>query len=351
MDLADVERLTESDAPTVSYGSHRKGGFGCGYIGYQHLKLTGMTDKTKDSFARAFKLLQQKIDEDPNIQGKMSVFVYSKKYDWRKHGIALQFNENWVEDSVRFGVTREHVRLESFVEYPDSIIRNWRDSPIVKPLDVKLPEIPIGHKQAWTKTPAEVDSTKCRFLIIPNRDFDEYVFPENGQQVFEILEGNLRQHKKIDGEWQVQVNPIVPEESESRPFGLEMLSLKIRDLLAEIDSKFSSTQQLNGKSYIFQINESELKNMPCWNPESPNPPVSARAARRIAQEQCDKLFPNPSPYVMTYSSQALEPLGNDKWIWRVTFRRINAQDLLTFNAAKIALIVGMDGYPVRTKIR
>lgn len=201
MDLADAKLLADAESPVFRYGSHYNGGVGCGYIGYQNLELTEMTDETKAAFIEAFNLVRTQIADDPNLGGKMSVFVYSKDYQWRTHGLALQFNEDWVAESVRFGAPRKHVRLESFVEMPSSIIKNWRDSNLVSSLNATCPKLPKGHRGAWTKSPVKIKSSKCRFLVIPHRDFDSVVQPANKQELIEISGGKLTQYIRSNGEW------------------------------------------------------------------------------------------------------------------------------------------------------
>tara|TARA_R110002049_G_scaffold309081_1_gene516671 strand:+ start:1332 stop:2051 length:720 start_codon:yes stop_codon:yes gene_type:complete len=202
LDLESAQKLADSESPILPYGSHRNGGFGCGYIGYQNIELANMSDATKAAIVDAYRQFQDEISGDANLGGKMSVFVYSKEYDWKKYGLGLQYNENWVAESVAFGASRDHVRLENFIEQPSSLMQSWRDSTLVAPLPTNNPKLPNGHKQAWTETPISIDCSKCRILIIPNRDFDSYVTPTNGQELVEISDGKLTRFTRTNGEWE-----------------------------------------------------------------------------------------------------------------------------------------------------
>ena len=199
--IGELNSFAETESPTVPYGSHWNAGFGCGHIGYKDLMLKNLSAESKAALIQAFKQLKPKVDADEKLGGRMSVFVYSKEYDWKRFEIALQYNESWVDESVSFGANREHVRLESFVQNPTSIMQNWRDSNLVQSLGADCPKLPEGHKQAWTKTPAAVDSDKVAFLIIAARNFDDYVAPKNCQTILEIFGGKLTKYKKINGEW------------------------------------------------------------------------------------------------------------------------------------------------------
>ena len=201
LDLESAQKLAESESPVLSYGNHWNGGFGCGHIGYQNIELSKMSVDTKTAIVDAYRQLKDEIKKDANLGGKMSVFVYSTQYDWKKYGLGLQYNENWGTESVAFGTSRDHVRLESFVERPSLLMQNWRDSTLVAPLPTKNPELPDGHKQAWTKTPASIACSKCRILIIPSRDFDSYVAPSNGLELIEISNGKLTRFARTNGEW------------------------------------------------------------------------------------------------------------------------------------------------------
>ena len=203
MDLADTKELAKTESPAINYGSPRGALFEykCGYIGYQQLQLVGLSDESKEAFPKAFEMLRKEVESDPLLDGKMSVFVYSQRYDWKKHGVALQYNEDWVRQSVAFGASREHVRLESFGQQPTSIMQNWRDSNLVEPLNAECPKLPEGHRQAWTKSPVTADSANLQFLIIPGRNFDDFASPANETSILQISNGKLTKFSRVNGKW------------------------------------------------------------------------------------------------------------------------------------------------------
>lgn len=201
LDLESSRALAESESPILSYGNHWNGGYGCGYIGYQKIEFRQMADGTKKAIVEAYQHFEDEIKKDPNLNGKMSVFVYSRKYDWKKYGLGLQYNEEWVDESVAFGASREHVRLESFVKRPESLMRNWRDSTLVDPLPAQIAKLSTAETE--TGTSVRIDSSKCRMLIIPNRDFDSYVIPANGVELIEICAGKLSRYERKNGEWRI----------------------------------------------------------------------------------------------------------------------------------------------------
>ncbi len=204
LDRAATLRLAKSKFPIVTYGSKGNGAFLCGYIGHRKLLFQGMTRETKQAFVSVFDRLQTNIEQDPTAGGSMSVFIYSKSYDWKKYGLALQYNEDWVDESVRFGVPREHAWLGSFVEKASPMVRNWRDAELVAPLEAKCPLLPKRHGQGVPTSPIKVDADKCRFLVIPSRNFDAYAEPVDGLLVYEITDGEATPYVRTNGRWKRQ---------------------------------------------------------------------------------------------------------------------------------------------------
>jgi hypothetical protein len=199
----EIIALQKTDSPTFEYGNHWNGCYGYGIIGYSTLRIKNFSVETRAALRDAFKRLETDLEkgsfDDPEKK-LMSLFVYSKDYPWIKHGIALQYNEDWVEESTAFypnftndsSFIYNSLRLESFMG-SKRLLRNWRNSKIIKPLGATCPKLPKGHSGIWSKTPVEIDAAKCKFLIIPKRNFEDYL-PNSlvaDQRIIEILDGKL----------------------------------------------------------------------------------------------------------------------------------------------------------------
>jgi hypothetical protein len=114
IDTKTAKKLLDVESPTFSYGSPGNGGLGCGFIGYHKLQIKSMPLATRKALLDACKLFAKRAAKNPNnLDGKISFFIYSRDYDWKKHGLALQFNEKWADESVAFGVPRDYVLLGS----------------------------------------------------------------------------------------------------------------------------------------------------------------------------------------------------------------------------------------------
>jgi len=203
LDLQSARNLKGAESPILRYGSPFNAAAGCGYIGYEKIELTNMGAATKSALLDAFAQFENEPKPDGETNAQLSLFIYSKGYDWKKHSIGIQYNENWVDESLSFGTIQEHTRLGSFSE--ESIMVNWRDSALVDSLTAECPELPAGHGKefpmSWSQTPIRITADECVFIIIPNRNFASYVHPKNGLELIEILDGKLTFFRRDNHEW------------------------------------------------------------------------------------------------------------------------------------------------------
>ncbi|QDU53080.1 hypothetical protein [Gimesia panareensis] len=201
LNLKEIQKFQSVESPLFAYGNHWNGGFGCGYWGFDELQLLQMPAETRRALLETYRELQPEIEKNENLLGKMSVFVYNKDYDWQKYGLGLQYNENWLDESVDLGMSRDHARLESFVEKPSSINQNRKYSKEIPALKVKLPKRPRDKPLSWTAHPVRLNCAQCQLLIIPDREFDHYVHPRDGLKVIRIVDGKRSVFHCSKGKW------------------------------------------------------------------------------------------------------------------------------------------------------
>ena len=222
LDADDLQQLQTTSSPIFQYGNPFNGAAGCGYIGYEKIELHEMDKATKDSLVKSYRTFEKEIEagleklsarassgkgqfkSDTILKPEINVFVYSAEYDWKRFGIGIQYNENWLDESISFGTKHEHTRLNAFSSR--SIVNNWRDSKLVEPLSVECPKLPAEHGKdfpmSWSKTPTRMAASKCRLIVIPNRDFDSYsLLPKDGARIIEIFDGKMTLMAQKDGEW------------------------------------------------------------------------------------------------------------------------------------------------------
>lgn len=173
MTQEEIIGIQKVKSPIFAYGSHSNGGFGCGFAGYSKLRVSNMSDVMKNHLLTSFSDFDSSLEE--NFDGKkvLCIFIYNRDYDWKKHGIGIQYNENWVNETVKFGHLKEHVRLENFTSSPQSLMYAWRDSPRIAPLATTNHKISKDQMGAWTTSPVMLKSD-FQLLVIPKRNFDDY---------------------------------------------------------------------------------------------------------------------------------------------------------------------------------
>ena len=208
----DIDWLEKNKAPIFSYGSPRDSALGCGCLGYRDLQLNNLNDETRNLLIEAFNDFRGQMSKDRIHRERemCSLFVYSAGYDWKKHGLALQYNENWADECVEFGVNREHAVLSTFSDNGSDVVKNWRDSALITPLSAKCPvredpETEIGFNYfPWVKTPVTVDCQDVCFLLIPHRQFADVINASDKQTVIQIRNRKKKTFKRINGSWEEQ---------------------------------------------------------------------------------------------------------------------------------------------------
>lgn len=205
LNSSEIEALQGTDAPILRYRSHWNGGRGCGSAGFQFLEITQMPEAEKACLASAFQKLEQELERDEDDNKTISVLICNGDYDWQRFGIALQYNENWADETAAFGHLRQHLVLESFIGTHENgadgfIERNWRDSSLVTRLNVVSP--PIGEKTI-SHAPVKMQSPRL-YVVLPNREFRSYVSPEEGTRILIIADGELAEMTFTKRKWQTK---------------------------------------------------------------------------------------------------------------------------------------------------
>ena len=98
------------------------------------------------------------------------------------------------------------------------------------------------------------------------------------------------------------------------------------------------TRYLNGNRYTFKVASGELKNLPSWNPETEDVPMSPRKALEIART-------NLSKFVQTSEKWNLEltRMIKNKWIYEVYFDCLSEDCGRSDSDWSFMIYVKMDG--------
>jgi len=188
----------------------------CGYAGFDQLQVKEMPPSIKKHLGMLYRHLRGshplRIELVPETKwvrkeeagdvevktGKMlrrelngfSMFFYNADFDANRHRLGLKYNENWLEEVVAFGHSREHAQFEFFVREEKAILTDWRDCRSVKALQVIAP--PIERRRSSNPLPPVTLKSKVRIFVLPDRKFtaafnrSEYIYEvtEAGVQIY-----------------------------------------------------------------------------------------------------------------------------------------------------------------------
>ena len=190
--LADLEK---SKSPVFRYNRPDHLDFYlCGYAGFEQLQVKEMSPSIKKHLQTLYRQLREEyplrielVQETKFVPGDLgdeevktgkilrrelngfSMFFYNADFDANRYRLGLKYNENWVEEVVAFGHSREHAQFEFFVREEEAILSDWRDSRLVKPLDVISP--PVKVRRSSNPLPPITLKTKVRIFVLPTNDF------------------------------------------------------------------------------------------------------------------------------------------------------------------------------------
>ena len=77
------------------------------------------------------------------------------------------------------------------------------------------------------------------------------------------------------------------------------------------------TRYVDGSKYTFKVTAEELKNLPSWNPETEDVPLSARKAIEVARTNLANFLPTPDKWTLDHID--LTRMAKNKWIYEVYF--------------------------------
>ena len=192
--LADIEK---SKSPVFRYDRpDHLDSFLCGYAGFEQLQVKEMSPVIKKNLQTLYRHLREEyplqielVQETKLVRdasggfdnlvktGKIlrrelngfSMFFYNADFDANRYRLGLKYNENWLEEVVAFGHSREHAQFEFFVREEKAILSDWRDCRLVKPLDVISP--PIKKRRSSNPLPPITLNSKVRIFVLAEANF------------------------------------------------------------------------------------------------------------------------------------------------------------------------------------
>lgn len=103
-----------------------------------------------------------------------------------------------------------------------------------------------------------------------------------------------------------------------------------------------STKFINGYKFTFTISEKDLQDLPAWNPETEDAPLSIHKAVVTARKNIDSLFPEAKEE-WYLNDVNLSELVKGKWYYKVEFVCSSEQCAKPDSDNSFLIFVKMDG--------
>jgi hypothetical protein len=129
--------------------------------------------------------------------------IYPESFDFPRFKIALQYNENWVEEATKFGHDSEHLRLCEFVNSKDAVAQSWRDAKKVGSFDITLPKVEL-KPLALIEEPVIIKD-RVKAIVVPARPLEEYFRPTESHvsAIFVVTSKDVVRWEYLDNEWKI----------------------------------------------------------------------------------------------------------------------------------------------------
>ena len=101
---------------------------------------------------------------------------YDEKFSAERFKIGLRYNETWVDDAVKFGHRRDHIRLCCIVRHENAVMTSWRDSTLVPPLTSIRPKVAKGESPDSDSVVTIGGETKA--LVVDSTPLSELFSPQ-----------------------------------------------------------------------------------------------------------------------------------------------------------------------------
>lgn len=190
-----TELRTASEKPPVFeysfHGAAFHGAF-CGYAGYGRVTIADDDGKFAANLADAYdwaRFYSRREWRETGVPGELieinpvHVFFYPAAFDINQHRVGLRYNERWIDEVLKFGHHRQHVRLCCFLDGKDAIEQSWRDAAVVPELDVQIPEAKIKPSEKITEP--VVISGKFKAIVLPD-DLSGCLEPEDYSKIYVV---------------------------------------------------------------------------------------------------------------------------------------------------------------------
>jgi hypothetical protein len=106
----------------------------------------------------------------------------------------------------------------------------------------------------------------------------------------------------------------------------------------------------NGCTYTYKLSTPDLDNLPSWNAQDIEPPLSLRKALDLARAGLQRFVKPGEQWQWRVDSIALRQLDFDKWIYDMTFS-CSSTKCISESSSSFTILIKMDGSIIEPEIK
>jgi len=209
LNKVSAARLSKSSDEPRSFrysneGAEFEGAF-CGFAGYGFANIEKVDDKFAKNLAKAYAQIRESSGRrwhEIEVDGKTKlvesnpahIFFYNADFDFKKHHIGLRYNEDWIAQVLKFGHSREHMRLCCFVGHKDAAAMSWRDADLVPGLSAVIPN--KAPERGRIPTEPITISGNVKAIVLPPVSLSKYFASKESLSLFVVDSNGIKKYAR-----------------------------------------------------------------------------------------------------------------------------------------------------------
>lgn len=196
-----------------SFGGY-SGAF-CGYAGFARTKIATLDRPFIMNLVRAYGHVRRyeakelrEIVEDGRTSleetNGIRVLFYPRDFDFKEFHLGLQYNEKWVDEAVKFGHRREHLRLCELIDDKEAVSQSWRDATAVGTFEAVFPKFDLREAKVVSE-PMTIKGP-VQAIVLKHHSLKEYFQRKDSLSLLVVDSKGLTNYfwDDIKHEWEKQ---------------------------------------------------------------------------------------------------------------------------------------------------
>jgi hypothetical protein len=211
----DIEALQKKKPEERTFNYSSFGGYPgtfSGWAGYDNATIPAVDDAFATNLATVYNRVREYNNRElvEQVRGEkielietngIGVLFYPPEFKFPGDVLGLQYNENWVAETVKFGHKAAHVRLCCLIDDRAAVERSWRDAAIIPALKAKLPNVLLKPVPVTTE-PVIVQGPVKAIVIGPDSPKDLFRLGDvDFRQVYIVDSKGITELTFEEGAW------------------------------------------------------------------------------------------------------------------------------------------------------